>query len=68
MGGFEKSKDLMEERRQALIQELELVHTAISEISNNAQTSENSKLWLQKLRKWHDELHELVQKFPHSQR
>jgi hypothetical protein len=47
-----------------LIEELDLVHATIKDAASTTDRSENSRRWLQKLEKWHEELHALVERLP----
>jgi hypothetical protein len=64
MDDSKKLSELLEVRRQALIQELEMVHTAISRISEKGQITEDTKQWVKKLNKWHEELQDLLDRIP----
>ena len=48
------------DRKEALLEELELVHHALAE----AKPSEENKAWLEKMKKWHDQLQALVDDMP----
>ena len=54
-----------EDRRRTLIQEIDLVKAAIERRvdSDSEKTSQASREWLEKLRKWRDDLEELLRKF-----
>jgi hypothetical protein len=64
MDKLEKLENGLEARRKALIGELDLVHAAIKDAASTTDRSENSRRWLQKLEKWHEELHALVERLP----
>jgi hypothetical protein len=64
MDRLEKLENGLEARRKALIEELGLVNAAIREATSAMEGSENSTRWLQKLDKWHEELHTLVERLP----
>ena len=64
MDRLEKLENGLEARRKALIEELGLVHAAIKDATSAMHGSENSTRWLQKLEKWHEELHTLVERLP----
>ncbi len=51
-----------EDRRRALIEEIDLVKAAI-ERSESETTSQASVEWLEKLHKWRDDLEELLRKY-----
>ena len=64
MDKIEKLKNGLKERCSALLRELDLVHAAISETTSKPPHFESSKVWLRKLEKWHEELHNLVKNCP----
>ncbi len=51
---------ILDERKQSLLDELELVHHALAA----ANPTEETKQWLEKLEKWHEQLHMLVDSMP----
>jgi len=64
MDKIEQLKNGLKERCSVLLVELELVHAAISETTSKPPHFESSKVWLRKLEKWHEELHNLVKNCP----
>ena len=63
MVAMKDMRDNWEARRRALIHEIDLVQAAIERSNYSKQTSQASKEWLEKLRKWRDDLEELLRKF-----
>lgn len=61
---LDKLASNLELRQQALLRELEIVHHAIEEIKGAAQDTQRAKDWFERLDKWHQELHELVERLP----
>ncbi len=51
---------IFDERKQSLLDELELVHHALA----TAKPTEETKEWLEKLEKWHEQLHTFVDSMP----
>jgi hypothetical protein len=56
---FKLIKD-MNERKQAMLDELSIVH----EVLSHAVSTHETELWLNKLEKWHQELHRLIEDMP----
>jgi len=54
----------LEIRRRGLLRELDPVHSAIEQAKKAPPNWAPAQSWLEKLEKWHDELHEPIEQLP----
>jgi len=65
MNGLDRLANGLETRRKNLLKELSLVHVAIEHSKRLSNSSVTAVEWLNKLEKWADDLHKLIDSLPH---